>query len=196
MRFFLTKLGPQKMVLGYPWFAAVQPKIDWAKGWIDYAQLPMVIKTPNSKAFLNRLMALPKRGQEAANLRRTTFQSKASKLAEQAMGKERAPLTIPLQYQKHAKVFSEQRAQRFPEPHIWDHAIDLKPGAPSTLPEKVYFLIGVHAVPVPHGPDSSVLRLPYPCCSQFFQRPGWTVDGTVSAHPRLSSYGHHGHRDS
>ena len=85
-------------------------------------------------------MALPKRGQEAANLRRTTFQSKASELAEQAMGKERAPLTIPLQYQKHVKVFSEQRAQRFPEPHIWDHAIDLKPGAPSTLPGKVYSL--------------------------------------------------------
>ena len=108
MRFFLTELGPQKMILGYPWFAAVQPKIDWAKGWIDYAQLPVVIKTPNSRAFLNRLMTLPKRGQEAINLRRTTFQSKVSKLAEQAMEKGRAPLTIPLQYQKHVKVFSEQ----------------------------------------------------------------------------------------
>jgi len=32
MRFFLTNLGPQKMILGYPWFAAVQPKIDWARG--------------------------------------------------------------------------------------------------------------------------------------------------------------------
>ena len=25
MRFFLTELGPQKMILGYPWFAAAQP---------------------------------------------------------------------------------------------------------------------------------------------------------------------------
>ena len=41
MRFFLTDLGPQRIILGYPWFAAVQPKIDWAKGWIDYAQLPV-----------------------------------------------------------------------------------------------------------------------------------------------------------
>ncbi len=28
MRFFLTQLGEHKAILGYPWFAAVQPKID------------------------------------------------------------------------------------------------------------------------------------------------------------------------
>ena len=44
MRFFLTNLGKQKVILGYPWFAAVQPIIDWAKGWIAYKQLPVVIK--------------------------------------------------------------------------------------------------------------------------------------------------------
>ena len=108
MRFFLTELGPQKMILGYPWFAAVQPKIDWAKGWIDYTQLPVVIKTSNSRAFLNRLMALPKREQGTASLRRTTFQSKASKLAEQAIEKEKPPIAIPPQYREHAKVFSKQ----------------------------------------------------------------------------------------
>jgi hypothetical protein len=44
MQFFLTNLGKQKVILGYPWFAAVQPIIDWAKGWIAYKQLPVVIK--------------------------------------------------------------------------------------------------------------------------------------------------------
>jgi hypothetical protein len=44
MHFFLTNLGEQKVILGYPWFAAVQPVIDWAKGWIAYEQLPVVIK--------------------------------------------------------------------------------------------------------------------------------------------------------
>ncbi len=29
MRFFLTQLGEHKVILGYPWFAAMQPKIDW-----------------------------------------------------------------------------------------------------------------------------------------------------------------------
>ena len=30
MRFFLMDLGDHKVILGYPWFAANQPKIDWA----------------------------------------------------------------------------------------------------------------------------------------------------------------------
>ena len=36
------------MILGYPWFAAMQPRIDWAKGWLDYDQLPIVIKTKDA----------------------------------------------------------------------------------------------------------------------------------------------------
>ena len=31
MRFFLTDLGEQKVILGYPWFATMQPKVDWAR---------------------------------------------------------------------------------------------------------------------------------------------------------------------
>jgi Retroviral aspartyl protease len=29
LRFFLSNLGENKIILGYPWFAAFQPKIDW-----------------------------------------------------------------------------------------------------------------------------------------------------------------------
>jgi len=47
---------------------------------------------------------------------------------------------IPTKYQRHHKVFSEEAAQRFPESRIWDYAIELKPGAPSTLPGKIYAL--------------------------------------------------------
>jgi hypothetical protein len=43
MRFFLAELGTNKMILGYPWFAAVQPNIDWKRGWIDHTQLPIVL---------------------------------------------------------------------------------------------------------------------------------------------------------
>jgi len=43
MRFFLLNLGNHQLILGYPWFAAYQPKVDWARGWIDVSQLPIVI---------------------------------------------------------------------------------------------------------------------------------------------------------
>ena len=39
LQFFLTDLADQKAILGYPWFTANQPKIDWAQGWIDSSQL-------------------------------------------------------------------------------------------------------------------------------------------------------------
>jgi len=48
LRYFLLDLGDNKVILGYPWFAAAQPKIDWAKGWIAYDQLPIVLRAPDA----------------------------------------------------------------------------------------------------------------------------------------------------
>ena len=47
---------------------------------------------------------------------------------------------IPTKYHCHLSVFSEEASHRFPEPCIWDHTIKLKPGAPSSIPGKVYQL--------------------------------------------------------
>ena len=47
--FFLTDLGENKAILGYSWFAAMQPKIDWKRGWIDSSQLPIILRAPNTK---------------------------------------------------------------------------------------------------------------------------------------------------
>jgi hypothetical protein len=48
LRYFLSDLGNNKVILGYPWFAAAQPKIDWAKGWIAYDQLSIVLRAPDA----------------------------------------------------------------------------------------------------------------------------------------------------
>ena len=45
LRFFLTEIGDRDLILGYPWFAAIQPAIDWARGWIETEQLPVVLRT-------------------------------------------------------------------------------------------------------------------------------------------------------
>ena len=47
---------------------------------------------------------------------------------------------IPAKYHQHLSVSSEEASHRFPEPHIWDHTIELKPGAPSLIPRKIYQL--------------------------------------------------------
>ena len=42
--FFLSDLGEHKAILSYPWFAAMQPKIDWKQGWIDHTQFVTATK--------------------------------------------------------------------------------------------------------------------------------------------------------
>jgi hypothetical protein len=49
LRFFLSDLGEHKAILGYSWFAVVQPQIDWKKGWIDHTQLPIILCAPNAQ---------------------------------------------------------------------------------------------------------------------------------------------------
>ena len=36
-----------KAILGYPWFTAFQPCINWKQGWIDTMQLPIIFSAPN-----------------------------------------------------------------------------------------------------------------------------------------------------
>ena len=45
MRFLVTDIGEDELVLGYPWLAAFQPKIDWKNATLDETMQPLVIKT-------------------------------------------------------------------------------------------------------------------------------------------------------
>ena len=49
LHFFLTDIGNQKLILGYPWFAVTQPNIDWERGWIEADQLPLIKHMPEKK---------------------------------------------------------------------------------------------------------------------------------------------------
>ena len=147
LRFFLTDIGERDMILGYPWFVAIQPNIDWARGWIATEQLPVILRTPDAgrARFVPRQRNVPRQPPNYTmhvafimfpNDQTRTRQTLASQLAEQeARPKE---VSLPEEYQRHYRVFSEKESQRFPGPRIWDHAIELKKGAPSTLPGKVY----------------------------------------------------------
>ena len=41
---------------------------------------------------------------------------------------------IPAEYMRHQKVFSKHESHHLPQHTIWDHAIELLPGASTTLP--------------------------------------------------------------
>ncbi len=60
LQFFLSDLGEHKAILGYPWFAAMQPKIDWKRGWIDHTHLPIPRRERRSSENTKTLPTPPK----------------------------------------------------------------------------------------------------------------------------------------
>jgi len=129
MRFFLTELGEHKAILGYPWFAAVQPKINWKRGWIDHTQLPIVLKAANAM----KARFLP----QSVNQPRTVRQEQILLCKTTPIIATAIKSILPQEYIKHEKVFSEEKSQRLPKHTIWDHTIELLPGAPTTMPGRL-----------------------------------------------------------
>ncbi len=120
LQYFLSDLGENRVILGYLWFAVTQPKINWARGWISHDQLPIVLRSPDTaKAwFLPRQM-------------RPTSHTIVGRMVDTLTTLPKN--FVPAQYQKHAHMFSEQESKKFPPKWLWDHAIKLKAGAPTTL---------------------------------------------------------------
>src|SRR6266851_10008938 len=117
--YFLMDLGENHLILRYPWFASAQPKIDWAKGWIDYSQLPIVIRSDNvDKAIFS-----------------TRTQGRRVIIRRMQVDEQ-----IPHQYREFADVFSDKESKRYPLKRPWDHKIKLKPGTPAMLISKMIHL--------------------------------------------------------
>ena len=45
MRFLITNIGREDVLLGYPWLATYEPRFSWKHGTIDEANLPIVLRT-------------------------------------------------------------------------------------------------------------------------------------------------------
>jgi hypothetical protein len=146
MQFLVTNLGEDEIVLGYPWLAVFQPKINWKDAVLDEDMQPLMIKTLglNSDkevvkirtAWWKKAAALATSGEdiflhcfEEAKLQKT---STAAELAIKALPKEEKTWDqiIPPQYHRWNKVFSEEEAKRYPQHQPWDIAINLVKGAP------------------------------------------------------------------
>jgi len=115
LRYFLTDLGDNQVILGYPWFASAQPRIDWMKGWIDYQQLPIILQADDADKAIFTTRVHGKK----ATIRRAEMDER-----------------IPKPYRAFADVFSNKESKKSPPKRPWDHKIELKPRAPATLISK------------------------------------------------------------
>ena len=150
---FVTGLGKQKIILGYPWFKQNNPELDWTKrtltwrteqntentpkptgeeeidpeSWKNHTTNPMeelddeqignatlisYIEEMKSEVWIN-----VKQGNMATELA-IKENEKKPELSDEEL--------VPEDLHEFLDVFSETKANRFPEPSVWDHKIDLK----------------------------------------------------------------------
>ena len=149
MRFLVTSLGNEDLILGYPWLTTFEPQFNWTNGVIDTSYLPIVIRSLDWKSLKIRPTIARVEGKEPiTQIRRIqayeelTEESNAwanisTELAQKAR-QYTQKVDIPPHYQQFARVFNEEASHRLPRHQPWDHTIDLKPSAPSSLNCKIY----------------------------------------------------------
>jgi hypothetical protein len=143
MRFLVTDIGHEEVLLGYPWLATFEPRFNWRSAVIDECVLPIIISSINPRITRQQpiiAMGLSENEKQSIVWQLETechARGVATELAIQA-GEQQTEAQLPLEYQEFAWLFSDEAADRFPPSREWDHAIDLKPGAPDALDCKVY----------------------------------------------------------
>ncbi len=109
LRFLITNLGKDKVILGYPWLTAFEPIIHWKDATLDKECQPVIISSLKpEEARITAMITeedweeITQREEEGpyAILRKTTT---ASELAQKAMDK--TPRTfeqmVPEEYRRH-----------------------------------------------------------------------------------------------
>jgi len=153
LQFLITNLGKDKVILGYPWFTAFEPKIQWREATLEEEYQPVVITTINTceNMIESAIWALETYNLDEEAWEQLTDEEEepyiaihktmtASKLAQKAMDHTEKTFEqmVPSQYHRHQKVFSEEVSHRFLPKCTWDHTINLLLDAPKTLNCKVY----------------------------------------------------------
>ena len=144
MRFLITDLGHEDLILGYPWLATFEPKFSWADSTIDTENLPIIVKLLNWETRLTRTtisqtitepVSTQERTQIVEELEEECF-TISTRLVQEAHQYQQE-VKVPKEYQRHWKDFSEDKSNRFPPSRPWDHAIELKEGAPEAINCKI-----------------------------------------------------------
>ena len=141
--FYLTDLGKDRLILGFPFLHKFNPQVNWRKGVLKEGTVTIqsaMLKHVNKITSQLQLKALkqlgaPKEG-EALYLRKVNIAQQMAKNYQAKHGKE--DNTIPKEFQKYQEVFSEEASKKFPPDRNPNYQIEFTEEAPSHLNCKVY----------------------------------------------------------
>jgi hypothetical protein len=117
MRFLVTNIGREDVLLGYPWLAMFEPKFSWRHGTIDEQILPIILRSinPREQTPNTIISATPMSEEEKIAIvyeldKHTTIQGTSTDLAIAAQQYTKK-VEIPEEYLPFTKVFSEEESQ-------------------------------------------------------------------------------------
>jgi len=153
--FYVSNLGKDRFILGYPWFRAFNPDINWTNAQLRGPQIKMEmlkLKTfQKLKEYKNKLLeritiahaqytlqlgVTPEMGGPAE----IKCMHNTIKMAHKyAMEHGKEEVTLPEEFKRHTLLFSDEEANKFlPSRREGDHKIELMDTALASFNCKVY----------------------------------------------------------
>jgi hypothetical protein len=111
-RFYVTNLGHDRVLLGYPWLSEFNPRIDWTKGRVQEGDIR--IETMWRKHLRLRQQHIDRERKEACIDRTNVAQEWAIKAHQEQVNSGVECEVLPPQYQDYADIFDEEKSHRFP----------------------------------------------------------------------------------
>jgi len=128
MRMDICDLGKTKIILGMPWLAVHNPKINWETGEVKMTRcLPLCggvkVKEEKRKSRGKRVPTL-----EKEKIVRWAIDNKEDWGREEEIEEDHRKIEemVPKKFLKWKKVFGKVESERMPMRKVWDYTIDLK----------------------------------------------------------------------
>lgn len=140
--FAVTDTGSADVIIGFNWLKKHNPVIDWQTSELEFSRCPPSCRSGAIRSVLedeelelddgDRLFAVLMPDDFAKEQIRATTSISADLAAKAAQGQKERTLEemVPPQYlEKYRDVFEKKDWDQLPPRRIWDHAIELTPGA-------------------------------------------------------------------
>ena len=136
--FLIADTAKDDLILGYPFFKSANPQVDWTNGTI-IGEIKMYGWAEEDYEWIKSLPDWEE-GDELWIRVAARKMTVAQQLAKQAADKRKKTWEelVPPKYHSFSSIFSEKVSERFPDCRKWDHAIDLKADAPTSIGCRVY----------------------------------------------------------
>jgi hypothetical protein len=156
--FYVTNLGQDRFIFGYPWCQDFKPSIDWENSMLNGPKIKVetllygkmqhvkcVIQQHQEKEedfVVSRGICPPWSGVTSEEIQsgqvEISHTNTAIEMAHKYAKENKKEVKLPDEFKKHAALFSNKEASKFPPSCKWDHKIKLTENAPASFNCKVY----------------------------------------------------------